>query len=115
MVCSNPENFLFLLSAWEISPWEEQARRLGVKACAMADVDAAKELKIRLADTDYTFTAKLAVSTDLPFIAVGDTVTLTTVEPSEDQLVCNVTAITVGEAPQTETDTPAEEQPAEAA
>ena len=31
---------------------EEQARRLGVKACAMADVDAAKELKIRLADTD---------------------------------------------------------------
>ena len=31
---------------------EEQARRLGVKACAMADEAAAKDLKIRLADTD---------------------------------------------------------------
>ncbi len=33
---------------------EEQARRLGVKACAMADVQAAKELKTRLADTSVT-------------------------------------------------------------
>ena len=31
---------------------EEQARQLGVRACAMSDVDAAKELKTRLADTD---------------------------------------------------------------
>lgn len=31
---------------------EEQARRLSVKACAMADESAAKELKTRLADTD---------------------------------------------------------------
>ncbi len=31
---------------------EEQARALGVRACAMADEDAAKELKLRLADTD---------------------------------------------------------------
>ena len=31
---------------------EEQARRFGVKACAMADRNAAKDLKIRLADTD---------------------------------------------------------------
>ncbi|MBQ8441092.1 MAG: 1-deoxy-D-xylulose-5-phosphate reductoisomerase [Clostridia bacterium] len=31
---------------------EEQARRLKVKACAMADENAAKALKIRLADTD---------------------------------------------------------------
>ena len=30
---------------------EEQARQLSVKACAMADEDAAKELKTRLADT----------------------------------------------------------------
>ena len=30
---------------------EEQARQLQVSACAMADVDAAKELQIRLADT----------------------------------------------------------------
>ncbi len=31
---------------------EEQARELKVRACAMADRDAAKELKLRLADTD---------------------------------------------------------------
>lgn len=31
---------------------EEQARKLGVKACAMADASAAKDLKIALADTD---------------------------------------------------------------
>ncbi|MBQ2735648.1 MAG: 1-deoxy-D-xylulose-5-phosphate reductoisomerase, partial [Clostridia bacterium] len=31
---------------------EEQARRLQVAACAMADAEAAKELRIRLADTD---------------------------------------------------------------
>ncbi len=31
---------------------EAQARRLGVKACAMADKKAAEELKIRLSDTD---------------------------------------------------------------
>ncbi len=31
---------------------ENQARALGVKACAMSDVEAAKELRIRLADTD---------------------------------------------------------------
>ena len=31
---------------------EEQARRLQVAACAMADVNAAKDLKTRLADTD---------------------------------------------------------------
>ncbi len=31
---------------------EEQARRLGVSACAMADPNAAAELKLRLADTD---------------------------------------------------------------
>ncbi len=31
---------------------EEQVRRLGVKVCAMADPDAAKDLKLRLADTD---------------------------------------------------------------
>jgi len=31
---------------------EEQARLLGVKACAMADPSAAAELKIALADTD---------------------------------------------------------------
>ena len=30
---------------------EKQARRLGVKACAMADVEAAKQLKIALSDT----------------------------------------------------------------
>ncbi len=33
---------------------EEQARRLGVKACAMADINAARELKTKLADTDIT-------------------------------------------------------------
>ena len=31
---------------------EEQARQLGVRACAMSDEAAAKDLKIRLADTD---------------------------------------------------------------
>ena len=31
---------------------EEQARALGVKACALADRDAAKDLEIKLADTD---------------------------------------------------------------
>ena len=31
---------------------EEQARRFGVEAVAMADYTAAKELKTRLADTD---------------------------------------------------------------
>lgn len=31
---------------------EEQARALGVKACAMNDVDAARDLRARLADTD---------------------------------------------------------------
>ena len=31
---------------------EEQARKFGVRSVAMADPDAAKELKIRLADTD---------------------------------------------------------------
>jgi len=31
---------------------EEQARALGVRACAMADEGAARELKLRLADTD---------------------------------------------------------------
>ena len=31
---------------------EEQAREFGVKACAMADESAAKELRVRLADTD---------------------------------------------------------------
>ena len=31
---------------------EEQARKFGVRAVAMADEDAAKELKVRLADTD---------------------------------------------------------------
>lgn len=31
---------------------EEQVRALGVKACAMADPEAARKLKIRLADTD---------------------------------------------------------------
>ena len=30
---------------------EEQARRLSVKACAMADENAAKDLKMRLSDT----------------------------------------------------------------
>lgn len=34
-----------------VSRVEEQARRLGVKACAMADADAAKQLAIALADT----------------------------------------------------------------
>ena len=31
---------------------EQQARQLKVKACAMSDADAAKDLKLRLADTD---------------------------------------------------------------
>ena len=31
---------------------EEQARFFNVKACAMSDVDAAKDLKERLSDTD---------------------------------------------------------------
>ena len=31
---------------------EEQARKFGVKAVAMADENAANELKVRLADTD---------------------------------------------------------------
>ncbi len=31
---------------------EEQARALGVRACAMSNIDAAKELAVRLADTD---------------------------------------------------------------
>jgi 1-deoxy-D-xylulose-5-phosphate reductoisomerase len=31
---------------------EAQARQLGVRACAMADIDAAADLKLRLADTD---------------------------------------------------------------
>lgn len=31
---------------------EEQARRLGVKVCAMSDETAAKDLKVRLSDTD---------------------------------------------------------------
>ena len=34
-----------------VSRVEEQARRLGVKACAMADSDAAKALKLALSDT----------------------------------------------------------------
>ena len=31
---------------------EQQARVLGVSACAMADEEAARELRVRLADTD---------------------------------------------------------------
>jgi 1-deoxy-D-xylulose-5-phosphate reductoisomerase len=34
-----------------VSRVEAQARALGVRACAMADVDAAKDLRVRLGDT----------------------------------------------------------------
>ena len=37
---------------------EEQARHFGVKACAMSDPDAAKDLKERLKDTDIKVYAK---------------------------------------------------------
>jgi len=86
-----------------------------IRQLSEAVVDGSTVYYIRLADTDYTFTAKLAVSSDLPFVAVGDTVTLTTVEPGEGQLVCSVTAVTVGEAQTPEAETPTEKQPAETA
>jgi 1-deoxy-D-xylulose-5-phosphate reductoisomerase len=51
---------------------EQQARQLKVKACAMSDADAAKDLKLRLADTDirvYTGTDGLCEMIAQPFDA----------------------------------------------
>lgn len=51
---------------------EQQARQLKVKACAMSDVDAAKDLKLRLADTDiqvYSGTDGLCEMIAQPFDA----------------------------------------------
>lgn len=51
---------------------EQQARQLKVKACAMSDVDAAKALKLRLADTDiqvYSGTDGLCEMIAQPFDA----------------------------------------------
>ena len=51
---------------------EEQARRLRVKACAMSDVDAAKDLKLRLSDTNikvYSGTDGLCEMIAQPFDA----------------------------------------------
>jgi 1-deoxy-D-xylulose-5-phosphate reductoisomerase len=51
---------------------EQQARQLKVKACAMSDADAAKDLKLRLADTDirvYSGTDGLCEMIAQPFDA----------------------------------------------
>ncbi len=51
---------------------EQQARQLKVKACAMSDIDAAKDLKLRLADTDsqvYSGTDGLCEMIAQPFDA----------------------------------------------
>ena len=51
---------------------EQQARQLKVKACAMSDADAAKDLKMRLADTDiqvYSGTEGLCEMISHPFDA----------------------------------------------
>ena len=57
---------------------EEQARRLGVAACAMSDEAAAKDLRLRLADTDikvYSGMDGVCEMISLPF--------------SEDEVVVN--------------------------
>ena len=51
---------------------EQQARQLGVKVCAMTDPDAAKELRLRLADTDikvYSGTEGICEMIAIPFDA----------------------------------------------
>lgn len=78
-----------------------------VSELSQAVVDGSTVYYIRLDSSDYIFTAKLAVSPELPFIAVGDAVTLTTAVPTEDQLVCEASQVVFGEVTE---DAPLEEE-----
>lgn len=61
-----------------------------------AVVDGSTVYYIRLENDPAVYTASVGISADLPFVAVGDTVTLTFTRLTAEQTVFEVTAITVG-------------------
>ncbi len=74
-----------------------------------AVVDSSTQYYIRIDSDDRIFTAAIAVSPELPFAVVGDTVTLEAVAPSDDQTIIEVTAVTFEAV--TPDDKPVEEKP----
>ena len=79
-----------------IEPTESQTLTALVNDISSAVVDGSTKYYLRLEGTTSIYIADITVSPELPFLKVGDTVTLTFDTPTEEQLTIDVKSLTIG-------------------